>query len=35
MNEGKKKFNWSKELMFHIAADTGELTNEMLKQLRQ
>lgn len=34
MNEGKEKFRWSKELMFHIVADTGVLTNEMLKQLR-
>lgn len=35
MNEGKEKFRWSKELMFHIVADTGIFTNEMLKQLRR
>lgn len=35
MNEGKEKFRWSQELMFHIVADTGVLTNEMLKQLRR
>lgn len=35
MSEGKEKFRWSKELMFHIVADTGIFTNEMLKQLRR
>ena len=31
----EKEFGWSREIMFHIIADGGEFTNEMLAKLRQ
>ena len=31
----EKEFGWSREIMFHIIADGGEFTDEMLAKLRQ
>jgi|GEM_PF-1856964 hypothetical protein len=35
IEEGEKSFGWSKDLMFHIIADGGTFTNQMLESLRK